>query len=111
MREEDIIKESFEYKREIELIEGNFHNNISLNSVARAFREGVDWFIDSVWHDKTVKPKVGEFIVCVHDKGKLMGILQDDQFFVSSRPGCVLYNFNETIKWAYLNDLLGIMED
>lgn len=78
MKREDIIKASFEYKREVELIEGNFHSNINLNSVAVAFREGVGWFIDSVWHDKKVKPKVGELIVCVHEKGKLMGILQED---------------------------------
>lgn len=111
MKREDIIKASFEYKREVELIEGNFHSNINLNSVAVVFREGVGWFIDSVWHDKKVKPKVGELIVCVHEKGKLMGILQEDQIFISSRPGCILYRFNEIIKWAYLNDLLDIMED
>lgn len=40
MKREDIIKASFEYKREIELIEGNFQNNINLSSVAGAFREG-----------------------------------------------------------------------
>lgn len=111
MEREDIIKASFEYKREIELIKGNLHSNINLNSIAVAFREGVGWFIDSVWHDKTVKPKVGEFIVCIHEKGKLMGILQEDQIFISSRPGCILYCFYEIIKWAYLNDLLGLMED
>lgn len=55
MKREDIIKASFEYKREVELIEGNFHSNINLNSVAVAFREGVGWFIDSVWHDKKSK--------------------------------------------------------
>lgn len=46
-----------------------------------------------------------------NEKGKLMGILQEDQVFISSRPGCILYRFSETIQWAYLNDLLGIMED
>lgn len=110
MEREDIEKASLEYKRKIEGIEGNFHNDISLDSIARAFREGVDWFIDSVWHDKTVKPKIGEFIACIHEKGKLMGVLQEDQVFVSSRPGCILYRFSETIQWAYLNDLLGVME-
>lgn len=83
MKREDIIKASFEYKREIELIKGNFHNDTSLNSVTVTFREGVGWFIDSVWHDKTVKPKIGEFIVCIHEKGKLMGILQEDQKQIS----------------------------
>lgn len=98
MKREDIIKASFEYKREIELIKGNFHNDTSLNSVTVAFREGVGWFIDSVWHDKTVKPKIGEFIVCTHEKGRLMGILLKDQVFISSHPRCILYSFDETIQ-------------
>ena len=34
MKREDIIKASFEYKREIELIEGNFHNNI-INKIVK----------------------------------------------------------------------------
>lgn len=111
MKKENIIKASSVFKKTEQERIGYFHNDTSLNSVTVTFREGVGWFIDSVWHDKTVKPKVGEFIVCVHDKGKLMGILQEDQVFISSRPGCILYRFSETIKWAYLNDLLGIMED
>lgn len=111
MKKENIIKASSVFKKTVKREIGNFHNDISLNSVAVAFREGVDWFINSVWHDKMVKPKIGEFIVCIHEKGKLMGVLQEDQVFISSRPGCILYRFSETIQWAYLNDLLGIMED
>lgn len=65
MKREDIIKASFEYKREVELIEGNFHSNINLNSVAVAFREGVGWFIDSVWHDKKVKPIYDQRFVAI----------------------------------------------
>lgn len=111
MKREDIIKASFVCKKTVKREIGNFHNDISLNSVAAAFREGVDWFIDSVWHDKTVKPKEGEFIICIHKKGKLIGIFQEGQFFAPSCLGYILYHFDETIKWAYLNDLLGIMED
>lgn len=111
MKRKDITKASSVFKKTVKREIGNFHNDISLNSVAVAFREGVNWFIDFVWHDKTVKPKVSELIVCIHEKGKLLGILQEDQVFISSRPGCILYDFNETIKWAYLNDLLGIIED
>lgn len=111
MKKEDITKASSVFKKTVKREIGYFHNDISLNSVAVAFRGGVNWFVDFVWHNKTVKPKIGEFIVCVHEKGKLMGILQEDQVFISSRPGCILYHFDEMIKWAYLNDLLGIIED
>lgn len=65
MEKEDIIKASFEYKRKIERIEGNFYNNISLDGVARAFMEGAEWRISSIWHDKTVKPEIGKLIICV----------------------------------------------
>ena len=69
MKRKDITKASSVFKKTEQERIGYFHNDISLNSVAVAFREGVNWFIDSVWHDKTVKPKVGEFIVCVYEKG------------------------------------------
>lgn len=55
MEREDIIKASLEYKRKIEGIEGNFHNDISLDSVERAFREGASWRINSVWHKMSVE--------------------------------------------------------
>lgn len=75
MKRKDITKASSVFKKTVKREIGNFHNDISLNSVAVAFREGVNWFIDFVWHDKTVKPKVSELIVCIHEKGKLLGIL------------------------------------
>lgn len=110
MKRKDITKASSVFKKTEQERIGYFHNDTSLNSVTVAFREGVGWFIDSVWHDKTVKPKVSELIVCTHKKGELVGILQEDQVFISSRPGCILYRFSETMQWAYLNDLLGLME-
>lgn len=48
MKKEDITKASFVFKKTVKREIGNFHNDISLNSVAVAFREGVNWFIDFV---------------------------------------------------------------
>lgn len=111
MKKNDIVVESLEYKGKIERTEGNLYNSVSLDGVARAFREGAKWRINSVWHDKTAKPKVGELIICIHEKGKFVGILQEDQFFISSRQGCIRYFFDEIIKWAYVEDLMFNTED
>lgn len=51
MKKEDITKASSVFKKTVKREIGNFHNDISLNSVAVAFREGVNWFIDFVWHE------------------------------------------------------------
>lgn len=56
MEKKDIIEASFEYKQRIERIEGNFHTDRSLDSVAHAFREGAEWYRDSIWLDKTIEP-------------------------------------------------------
>lgn len=36
----------------------------------------------------------------------VMGMLEENKIFVSSRPGCILYRFYEMESWAYLDDLL-----
>lgn len=36
----------------------------------------------------------------------LMGILEENKTFISSRPGCILYRLDEMESWAYLDDLL-----
>lgn len=36
----------------------------------------------------------------------VMGVLEENKVFVSSRPGCILYRFYEMESWAYLDDLL-----
>lgn len=48
MKRKDITKASSVFKKTVQEQIGYFHNDISLNSVAVAFREGVNWFIDSV---------------------------------------------------------------
>lgn len=42
MKKEDTIKASSVFKKTVKREIGNFHNDISLNSVAVAFREGVN---------------------------------------------------------------------
>lgn len=84
MKRKDITKASSVFKKTVKREIGNFHNDISLNSVAVAFREGVNWFIDFVWHDKTVKPKVSELIVCIHEKGKAVFFLSTNTIKIQS---------------------------
>lgn len=36
----------------------------------------------------------------------IMGILEENKTFISSRPGCILYRLDEMESWAYLDDLL-----
>lgn len=36
----------------------------------------------------------------------LIGILEENRTFISSRPGCILCRLDEMESWAYLDDLL-----
>lgn len=39
-------------------------------------------------------------------KNPIMGILEENKTFISSRPGCILCRLDEMESWAYLDDLL-----
>ncbi len=114
MKREDIINASIKYKEKEKRAEGNFYNDVSLDGVASAFIKGSEWRINSVWHDKTVKPEIDELIICVFEKEKLLGVvrvIQKDIFLIASHPERILYSFEEVIKWAYVKDLMFNMED
>lgn len=42
----------------------------------------------------------------IGSKNPIMGILEENRTFISSRPGCILYRLDEMESWAYLDDLL-----
>lgn len=44
--------------------------------------------------------------VHIGSKNPIMGILEENKTFISSRPGCILYRLDEMESWAYLDDLL-----
>lgn len=71
-----------------------------------------EWRINSVWHSITVIPDCHRFIVflpkksTIGSKNPIMGILEENRTFISSRPGCILCRLDEMESWAYLDDLL-----
>lgn len=102
MEKEDIMKASLKYKRKIEGMEGNFYNNISLESVARAFREGASWRINSVWHDAKTDVPEAHFPVLVED------YLGDSEVsMLAPKEECP----KNWVRWAYIGDLLPKEED
>ena len=60
----------------------------------------------------TVIPDCHRFIVflpkksTIGSKNPIMGILEENRTFISSRPGCILCRLDEMESWAYLDDLL-----
>ena len=76
------------------------------------FKAGAEWRINSVWHYITVIPNCHRFIVflpkksTIGSKNPIMGILEENRTFISSRPGCILCRLDEMESWAYLDDLL-----
>lgn len=79
---------------------------------AYSFEKGAEWRINSVWHSITVIPDCHRFIVflpkksTIGSKNPIMGILEENRTFISSRPGCILCRLDEMESWAYLDDLL-----
>lgn len=65
------------------------------------FKAGAEWRINSVWHSITVIPDCHRFIVflpkksTIGSKNPIMGILEENRTFISSRPGCILCRLDE----------------
>ena len=78
----------------------------------KAFKAGVNWRIGSVWHPITVMPECYRLVIFIPKKVGMterlpvMGMLEENKIFVSSRPGCILYRFYEMESWSDLDDLL-----
>lgn len=107
MEREDIERAADIYANE----NRNRGNNVKPYSVVD-FISGAEWRINSVWHSITVIPDCHRFIVflpkksTIGSKNPIMGILEENRTFISSRPGCILCRLDEMESWAYLDDLL-----
>ena len=71
------------------------------------FKAGAEWRINSVWHSITVIPDCHRFIVflpkksTIGSKNPIMGILEENRTFISSRPE----------GWLKLDCISGDFED
>lgn len=87
-------------------------NECGADEFDKGFIAGANWRINSVWHSITVIPDCHRFIVflpkksTIGSKNPIMGILEENRTFISSRPGCILCRLDEMESWAYLDDLL-----
>lgn len=97
MTKEDIKKAAEEYAKEAcrPLWRAGYEQ------VCRAdFMEGAKWRINSVWHDATEKPKLGELII-VEVYGKIWEYGKSD----------VCDTNHPAARWAYMKDLIPNMEE
>ena len=65
-----------------------------------AFENGAKWRINSVWHDATEKPKLGELII-VEVYGKIWDYGKYD----------VCDTIHPKARWAYIKDLIPNTEE
>lgn len=83
----DNTKTPFEYVSDIEAFE---------NGREFIFKPGVNVIIGKNGSGKST----------IGSKNPIMGILEENRTFISSRPGCILCRLDEMESWAYLDDLL-----
>lgn len=109
MKQEDIEKAAKHYQEKDHDI---WTDKGITTELQKAFKAGAEWRINSVWHPTTVIPECYCFVAflpkksTIGSKNSIMGVLEENKVFVSSRPGCILYRFYEMESWAYLDDLL-----
>lgn len=95
MKREDIEKAAGDYSGSIL----GFKDSKSVMGKHKAFSDGAEWRINSVWHDASEKPDT--------DKGDLLVIVKDafgKDVYVRQNAYYVLKY--SCVKWAYIEDLL-----
>lgn len=95
MKQEDIKKAAEEYEDNLTYAPVSKQYDVCI-----AFMKGANWRINSVWHDATEKPKIGELII-VETYGKIWDYGEYD----------VRDTFHPKARWAYMKDLLPNSED
>lgn len=97
---EDLMKEQHIETDTIEPV----YDRVDLES---AFKEGILWFKDNIWHRPEEDPEIGTVILYEY---RLIGI--DFPCFDTERiidendyPRLAKYNY-EMFRWAYINDLI-----
>lgn len=73
----------------------NDWDGIFNNGYSRGFRDGAQFRINSVWHDASEKPKLGELII-VEVYGKIWDYGKYD----------VCDTIHPKARWAYMKDLI-----
>lgn len=97
MKIEDIEKaavENIKFKDSLDL------GTIIENACRESFILGSNWRINSVWHDSTEKPKLGELII-VEVYGKIWEYGKSE----------VCDTNHPAARWAYMKDLIPNTED
>ena len=70
-----------------------------------AFKAGINWFLDNLWHDASEEPEVGRRVIVM-----LKNREGQDKFYISDRDP--MFNWQEEVKvcgfirWFYADDLL-----
>lgn len=96
MKRDDIEKAAGDYSGS----SLGFTDNNSVMAKHKAFVDGAEWRINSVWHDDTEKPKSGELII-VEVYGKIWEYGKSD----------VCDTNHPAARWAYMKDLIPDTED
>lgn len=94
-------------EKEIERAANEYNPNVDMfaRNERAAFKDGVDWFKKTLWHDVSVKPEGNAVILyqCLDDRDAMdVGI---DGVF-SDVEWAKFVAYNRITKWCYIEDLL-----
>ena len=101
MKKEDIEKAAAIYTAQAE--ESDY---AEVRDVKRAFADGANWRVNSVWHEASEKTELNEFIVYEDENGQY-----DTDCFYKNITWKVYVVEHDLVRWAYIKDLLPNREE
>lgn len=102
MKREDIEKAAGDYSGS----SLGFTDNNSVMAKHKAFVDGAEWRINSVWNDANKIPDKAELTLVEFPDGRI-----DIVYFHTIKSWRSMVKRNGTIRWAYVKDLIPNTED
>ena len=97
-----MTREQIEKEIDLRLDEPDCEWDGIFNVYSRGFRDGVQWRINSVWHNVKEIPNTGKFVLIQLSGSERVLIL----FFLKKRDYLNFIKRENVIGWAYVSDLL-----
>lgn len=113
MKREDIEKAAGDYSGSIL----GFRDNTSVMEKHKAFVDGAQWRINSVWHDVEESPKQGSLIAVFDGEDMHLWRAENIVNIINGNIRVISITVKEcfirqhVIKWAYIEDLLPNKEE
>lgn len=93
----------------LEKLKDNIIGDSDFKDIPNAFKAGINWFLDNLWHDASEEPKEGKQLVLSFPNGNCYACYRSGKYYKTPNISVDKYdviNTRDITRWLYVEDLL-----